>query len=358
MIMSSHAWQQIGILEDDSENNIKVINEDWDEEYYKSLLPIKISPVFNTYWKFAHKRQSVFFNRLSGANYPWTNDQILKKYKFTNAYRASDRVSQYLIKKVIYSGPKDPLNLFFRIMLFKLFNKIETWELIENKVGEIRYENYSFSKYNKLLDRALDEKKIIYSAAYIMPSGRIAINCTRKHSHHLKLIEMMINDKVYEKIQNAKRFQNVFEILIDYPMIGPFLGYQFSIDLNYSELINFSENDFVIPGPGALSGISKCFTDRGGLTEIEIIKFMQNRQKFEFQRLGLPFQSLWGRDLQLIDCQNLFCEVDKYSRVAHPNFQGISKRNKIKQIFRAKNDKINFWYPPKWGINEKIEKQL
>ena len=30
----------------------------------------------------------------------------------------------------------------------------------------------------------------------------------------------------------------------------------------------------------------------------------------------VEFRDLWGRPLQLIGCQNLFCEVDKYARVA------------------------------------------
>jgi hypothetical protein len=29
---------------------------------------------------------------------PWTSDPIIQVHKFTNAYRAADRVSQYLIK--------------------------------------------------------------------------------------------------------------------------------------------------------------------------------------------------------------------------------------------------------------------
>lgn len=63
---------------------------------------LKPTPVYDTYWKFAAKRQEVFFNRLGGGDYPWTDDSIIRKYKFTNAYRASDRVSQYLIRNVIY----------------------------------------------------------------------------------------------------------------------------------------------------------------------------------------------------------------------------------------------------------------
>ena len=51
------------------------------------------------------------------------------------AYRASDRVSQYLIRNVIYRHDQGPEEVFFRIMLFKLFNKIETWELLEEHSG-------------------------------------------------------------------------------------------------------------------------------------------------------------------------------------------------------------------------------
>ena len=78
------------------------------------------------------------------------------------------------------------------------------------------------------------------------------------------------------------------------------------------------------------------------------------RQEREFDRLGLDFKSLWGRPLQLIDCQNLFCEVDKYSRVYHPEIPGSSERTRIKQKFRPTMKAIEYWYPPKWGINEKI----
>src|SRR3546814_8623525 len=56
--------------------------------------------------------------------------------------------------------------------------------------------------------------------------------------------------------------------------------------------------DFVSPGPGARDGIKKCFVDRAGLNEAEIIRLMADNQEIEFERLGLSFQSLWGRRLQ------------------------------------------------------------
>jgi hypothetical protein len=74
------------------------------------------------------------------------------------------------------------------------------------------------------------------------------------------------------------------------------------------------------------------------------------RQNIEFETRGIGFKCLWGRLLQLIDCQNLFCEVDKYSRVAYPEVLGVSGRMKIKQKYRMHSLKLNVWYPPKWGL--------
>jgi hypothetical protein len=112
--------------------------------------------------------------------------------------------------------------------------------------------------------------------------------------------------------------------------------------------------DFVVPGPGARDGLRKCFADPGGLNEPELIRLMADLQEQEFERLRLDFQSLWGRRLQLIDCQNLFCEVDKYARVAHPQIAGKTGRMRIKQKFAPKPAQIDFFYPPKWKLNDKI----
>jgi hypothetical protein len=98
----------------------------------RHLAPAKVSEVYESYWRFAAERQNFFFRRASGEARPWTANAVLTTYKFTNAYRASDRASQYLIRHVIYRAdlPKSPREVIFRILLFKLFNKIETWQLL------------------------------------------------------------------------------------------------------------------------------------------------------------------------------------------------------------------------------------
>lgn len=315
----------------------------------------KVSIVYNTYWKFASLRQEVFFNRLNQHNYPWTEDPILTEYKFTNVYRSTDRVSQYLIKNVIYKGSQDPNELFFRILIFKIFNKIETWEYLKSELIDISWKNYSYKKYDTLLLELLNIKIPIYSAAYIMASGKSAFYLDRKHQNHLKLIEMMINDNLPNKLLNSKSMEEGYNLLKSYPSIGEFLAYQFITDINYSNLTNYSELEFVKAGPGAKDGITKCFSDLRDYSFEDVIKMVNEKQEDEFQRLGLNFNNLWGRKLQLIDNQNIFCEVDKYSRVAHPDSIGLSKRTRIKQKFKLlEKEDINFFFPPKWNINDLI----
>lgn len=320
------------------------------------ISPVQPTVVYDTYWRFAAERQKIFFSRFAAELGPWTHDPILSRYRFTNAYRVSDRTSQYLIRRVIYRDdlPQTEREIFFRIVLFKMFNLIETWELLEDSLGPITFENYGFGKFEEILSHAIGSGRKIYSGAYIMPPGNRFFGHKEKHRNHLALIELMMADSLPEQLADARNMQEGYALLRKYPTIGDFLAYQLITDINYSEITNFSEMEFVVPGPGARAGLQKCFSDRGGLNEPELIKFVADRQEREFERLGLQFQSLWGRRLQLIDCQNLFCEVDKYARVRHPEIEGGSGRKRIKRLFSPNLTQPPVWYPPKWDLNEHV----
>ena len=317
---------------------------------------LRSTQVYDTYWEFAVKRQEVFFNRMQEKMFPWTDDKIIQKYKFTNAYRASDRVSQYLIRNVIYDKEDyTPEDQCFRILFFKLFNKIETWEYIKNSLGEISYSSYNYDIYDKLLLNKIDNNQRIYSAAYIMPSGESCFGFKKKHQNNLKLLEYMMESRLSLKIARAKSLKELYDVLMSYPTLGSFLAFQFAIDINYSELCDFSEMSFVVAGPGAKNGIKKCFGDLHGYSYEDVIRFVAERQDEEFVKRGLVFKSLYGRRLQLIDCQNLFCETDKYARVKYPDVCGLNDRKRIKQQYVDRHlARIDYFYPPKWGINQKM----
>lgn len=325
--------------------------------FVSHISPARPSPAYDIYWRFAVERQRIFFSRITNHSEPWTTDPILSTHKFTNAYRASDRTSQYLIRNVIYREdlPNTAREVVFRIFLFKVFNRIETWELLESALGRLIYEDYSFEEYDQVLSESMSAGKPIYSSAYIMPPGTKQWGYKKKHRNHLMMIKRMMDDNLPDHIAATSRMQDGYALILNYPTMGEFLAYQLITDINYSEIVDYSEMEFVVPGPGALSGIRKCFLDTGGLNSAEIIRFMADRQEWEFERLNLEFSSLWGRPLQLIDCQNLFCEIDKYTRISNPEIRGTSNRTRIKHRFKPNSDSLTFWYPPKWGLNDLIQ---
>lgn len=183
-----------------------------------------------------------------------------------------------------------------------------------------------------------------------MPSGIREFGYARKHQNNLKLLELMMRDNAPERIAGARNLKSVFNVLKSYPTLGDFLAYQYTIDLAYSDIDCGQESDFVIPGPGALRGIKKCFDDIGHLSPAGIIHYVTERQQHEFSTRNIDFPDLFGRPLQLIDCQNLFCEIDKYARVYCPDL-AVGGRMQIKQKFNLNPKPIALFFPPKWGLS-------
>lgn len=315
--------------------------------------PLPRNGVYELYWYFASERQRIFENRLTASPFPWTNDLILRSFKFCNVFRATDRVSQFLIRNVAYHrehcSPEDRL---FQILAFRLFSKVETWDAVHNFLG---HTPVIADLRDGAFARALDHVRLVtgrlYTGAFILCATK-AYGHELKHHNHVDLLRhMFVKDRLGARLLEAKSLRSLYELLRTYPLMGDFMSYQIAIDLNYSDLINFSENEFTQPGPGALRGMKKVFSSFGSLTPSEIILWMVEKQGAEFERLDLPFRGLWGRPLHAIDCQGLFCETDKYCREAVPEL--ISARTRIKARFTASEKPLKFFFPPKWRLSPK-----
>lgn len=316
----------------------------------------KPGPLAEVYWRFAAARQNLFFARLEGHPAPWTTDPILANHRFTNAYRASDRVSQFLIRHVIHDPCfQAPEDIVFRVLLFKFFNRIDTWQRLEQALGPLAWSGFDPRRADAVLAAELAAGRSVYSAAYMIPP--VALDQSGiKHRGHLALIGHIMADGFVDRLQAAPDLKAVFHLLRAYPSLGDFLAFQLTIDLAYTPLVPHPESQFVVAGPGARDGLSKIFPDASRWDPADLIQVMVEGQEAAFARLGLEFRDLYGRPLQPIDCQNLFCEVSKYTRVSHPGLAGASGRTRIKQKYRqaASTALPPPWYPPKWGLNDKI----
>ncbi|TGD36358.1 nucleotide kinase domain-containing protein [Brevibacterium aurantiacum] len=321
------------------------------------LTPTVRSDVFDTFWQFAAERHRVFESRAHGEKGPWTTDPIIAKYKFCNVYRAADRVSQFLIRHIAYPvAMQRDIDKLFQIIAFRVFSKIETWEQIEAELGgSPTLVDLESGRFEHVLTRLRSRGEKIYTGAFIL-CATDAYGRRLKHLNHVQLFKHMFLDSDFPKrVMGAQSLQEVYELVHAFPLMGDFMSYQIAIDINYSELVNFSEDDFTQPGPGALRGIRKVFKDTGALTPSEIIHWMVDRQEHEFSRLGLDFNGLYGRRIHAIDAQNLFCETDKYCREAFPAL--ASTRTRIKAKFVETPSALPLFFPPKWRINHSLLSQ-
>lgn len=308
--------------------------------------------VYELYWSFASLRHRAFEARLAGEPQPWSADRILQTFKFCNVFRALDRVSQFLIRDVAYASDAQPTpdDRVFQIVAFRMFSNIRTWqELTRHLEGSPRIEHLRSGAFLRALDQVKEETGGLYTGAFILCANK-AFGFDEKHKNHAALFRhMFLDQNCARRVMEAPSMQALVALLQSFPLMGPFMAYQTAIDLNYSELIDFGENDYVQAGPGALRGLKKAFIDLGDYTPADAVLWMVDQQSDEFARLQLPFNGLFGRPLHGIDCQGLFCELDKYCREAVPEL--ASARSRIKARFKGSPEAISLFFPPKWRLS-------
>jgi hypothetical protein len=307
--------------------------------------------VFRVFWHLAAERQRIFLRRATGGPGPWTEDRILREYKFCNSYRASDRVSQFLIRDVIYDADLPSDDLLMRIVFFRLFSRVETWSALETELGTLTLARLRSPRLISVLER-LQALGPIYTSAFILCAND-AFGFSRKYRNHIELVRTMFRRRALPlAVARARGLSEVYSALADYPLIGPFMAYQLAVDINYSSLLDFHEDEFTVPGPGAVRGIRKVFPAARPSEMAPLIHWVTANQEEEAARYGIELPTLFGRRLHAIDCQNLFCELDKYARVAFPELK--SNRQRIKTRFRPSVDPLPLFYPPKWGLNDRL----
>ena len=285
-------------------------------------------------------------------NCKWTDDVILQKYKFTNVYRATDRVSQYLIHEVIYKDLNyfSPEDVLLRILIFKIFNKPETWEYLNHALDEpISTNTFAPHKISQLLTE-YQKCHPLFNNAYMMTGSHQKYDyLATKHEKWLTMVQKEIIDKhILYKILKAPSLESVYNLLKNCSLIGGFLAYQYAIDFNYSPYVNFDENSFVKAGIGAIRGIKKCFKQFGESFE-DAIHFVAENFLDLSKRYGYDqFKMLPNHAPTLIDFQNCFCETDKYLRAKLPELRIGNLR--IKQRYKANSNALHYMFPPKWNI--------
>lgn len=287
---------------------------------------------------FHHQRErtSIYYKK-EILNLPpyWTDDEILRKYKFVNTKRTWDRETKWLIDNVINNNNLSYENKILNSFLFRVINKSSTLIMLN---GPFDFFNIDLKHINLDIREQLnkisknDSSYVFFSAAYILGGPKVNFGkFLEKNEGNIEknMVIRMIKFVFYQKysivsgVQRAKNQYEVFNHLRSYSGIGNFLAYQIFVDLTYIDIFPFTEMNFVVSGPGCERGINWIFQDRGGMNSDECLFWFTINQ----HKIAEKYDENWdlneifhflpeeSRLYTLMDMENSgACEIDKRCR--------------------------------------------
>jgi alpha-glutamyl/putrescinyl thymine pyrophosphorylase clade 1 len=193
---------------------------------------LKLSSVIDTLFQWMAERHAIHQRRLAGQPWPWTEDPILRQHFFTNVFRIYDRVTQYVISNVIGKGDQDFHETCFRVILFRCFNRISTWELLLNHFGELTWHAFDLAAYEAVLYEEYRQNNKLYGSSYILPApelGGTSLDGARlkaNYANHLRLLKVMMESDLPGQLAQLSELSDAWERISLYPSMGGFLSFQ------------------------------------------------------------------------------------------------------------------------------------
>ena len=270
---------------------------------------------------------------------PWTNDGVLQQYKFCNVRREHDRQSQCIIKNI---STNPCLSLEDKIVNSFYFRAWNNWDTMKDLGGPWAAKDLYSSQmkqqirpiYQELATEDPDRKW--WSSAYNQggtkqawryPNPNEKIN--KEYDIPLRVFHIgpwLKEHNTVEKLLNANDQKVAFEAIKEIQGFADFLAYQVFVDLTYIKEFPFSENEFVIAGPGCKKGLDYLFDDYDGMSPEEALFWLRDNVDHIFSKIMAPNDQYWDprelfidlpeydRCLNIMSLENCMCELAKYIR--------------------------------------------
>lgn len=255
---------------------------------------VKKMSMEDIYFYWVRERDQIRDKKLSGDVAPWTDDKILKTYRFCNVRRMDDKVSSWLYQQW-YKPNKDHKNMVVAVVLARHLNNIPTLK----EVGFPKL--WCPKKIEALLDERQQAGMKNYSAAYIISAGfgRQGLPKETKQYQTINRVCQPIVDNPPNV--NRDSMKETWSSLIQYMGLGSFTAGQIVSDLRWALSGNWSDRFTWAPvGPGSQRGYNRYVGRdiKTKVTEDELCEFTKSKLKFMKKRSAYP------DDLEAIDIQN------------------------------------------------------
>lgn len=208
------------------------------------------------FFSFARERHSIYLKRAAGEPPPWTSDNVLQSYRFTNVSRELDKTTTWFRVRVRDPLRNDP-RVLFATVAFRWFNRINTGEILAGRRqgwdANKRAEENLFEAWDTAeARRRLSIVKPVVTGAYIIktPDGM------NKLEGVLWCIDNFRKHPARQIIFTS--LQATWLALRTFPYLGDFMAAEVVEDLKHTYLLEHApdQDTWTNPGPGCARGLS------------------------------------------------------------------------------------------------------
>jgi hypothetical protein len=287
------------------------------------------SATIEEYFWWINERHRMYVKRFEeNQEKPWTDDNVLQNYKFTNAFRQLDTgtiaLNKMLGKWHLSKVPlntiqmEDAIDILFNIVWYRLFNRAEHAE----DIGWHKSKDHDAMRL-KLIDKRERGEKI-FTSAHMVCSPAIA-------STHGKLYAAMVGPlgiheefgaEIVSYIFFNQSMRKVTKKLCMVPMVGNFVAYEIACDLRFTPLLANATDvlTWANLGPGANRGLQRLGFEPCSDSMFELFELAMQSQLLEpHVRKHFCLNDSYPFDMclppfEIREIEHSLCEFDKYIR--------------------------------------------
>jgi hypothetical protein len=216
----------------------------------------EIEHPINRFVAFIAERENIRVQRAAGKPWPWTKDDILQDYRFTNIHREDDTVSQHYQKVVRNRYVEDPL-VFPATVAYRWFNRPSTCDALFSGNRSV-FENYIASRNFRILEECIKDLTPPYVTGSYIINGKPGMS---KELGVLCYIEDWCKKEWFNRwmnwLENPPLLSEVYD-WISAEGLGSFMKGQIIADLKYVPFMQNAKDwwNWATPGPGSLRGLN------------------------------------------------------------------------------------------------------
>jgi 5-hmdU DNA kinase-like protein len=267
------------------------------------------------YFAYVRERYEILLRRRAGGPPPWTDDAILRRYRFCNVFREDDKTTAWMRIHLREPLARDDAAQVRAAVVFRLLNKIETGELIKDLLMPGQWD---LAEFAARLRSVVRKGEPITGAAYMVKTPR-GMGKIAGLLSVLAPFEGETPARLAADIRASQSLREATALLQRHPFVGPFMAYEMVTDLRHTPLLAGARDAmaWANAGPGCAQGIGYVFPGLAGakraskLDHDDMVSAMGVLLALSHD--GDRWPSRWPK-WEMRDVEHNLCEFGKYER--------------------------------------------